>query len=101
MADPPAAPVARVRVRVSAGAGRAEIVGRLGERWKVRVAATAERGRANEALLDLLARTLAVSRGRVRLVAGAAARDKVIEIAGMTAGDVDRLLEGRQRKGDP
>jgi uncharacterized protein len=93
-------PVARVGLLVSPGAKRSAIVGRHGDRWKVRVAAAPERGRANDALLELVAGALAVAPDRVRLVAGAAARDKVIEVVGMTADEADRLFEGGQRKGD-
>jgi uncharacterized protein (TIGR00251 family) len=90
---------ARFGLRVSPGADRSEIVGRHGEVWKVRIAARAERGRANEALLELLAEVLDVPRGRLTLVAGGASRDKVIQVEGLTREDVDRLLAGRQRKG--
>lgn len=65
----------------------------------MRVAAPAERGRANEALLELLAATLSVPRSRIRLVAGAGSRDKVIEVQGLRSEEVDQLLTGRQRKG--
>jgi DnaK suppressor protein len=46
----------------------------------VRVAARAERGRANDALIELVAASLAVPRRRVHLVAGATTRDKVVEV---------------------
>jgi uncharacterized protein (TIGR00251 family) len=84
---------------VSPGAKRSEIVGRHGEIWKVRVAAPAERGRANDALLELLAGALAVPRSSVRLVAGSGSRDKVVEVKGVTSDEAERLLAGRQRKG--
>ena len=65
----------------------------------MRVAARAERGRANEALLDLVAETLGVPRRGVTLVAGAGARDKVIEVNGITVEEAERLLAASQRKG--
>jgi uncharacterized protein len=94
-------PVARLGVRVSPGARRSEIVGRHGDRWKVRVAAAPERGRANDALLELVAGALEVPADRIRVVAGATGRDKVIEVVGITGNEADRLLEAKQRKGDP
>jgi uncharacterized protein YggU (UPF0235/DUF167 family) len=89
-------PSARLRLRVSPGAARSEVVGRHGEGWKVRVAANAERGRANEAVLELIAASVAVPRDRVTLVAGGSARDKVVEVAGIALDEVERRLAAGQ-----
>jgi len=77
-------PSTRLRVRVSSGADRSEIVGRHGEAWKVRVAASPERGKANDALLTLLAEALRVPRARLELVTGRGARDKVVVLHDLT-----------------
>jgi uncharacterized protein (TIGR00251 family) len=87
------APV-RVRLRVSPGASRSEIVGRHGDVWKVRVTAAAERGRANAAVEALLAEALGVPRAAVTVVSGRTGRDKVVEIAGLAPGAVARRLAG-------
>lgn len=84
----------RVRLRVSPGASSTEIVGRHGDGWKVRVTAAAERGRANDAVVRLLAETLRVPRDTVTVVAGRASRDKVVEISGLDAVAVRRRLSG-------
>ena len=91
---------ARILLRVSPGAARSEVVGRHADAWKVRVAASPERGRANADVLRLLANALDVPAARLTLVKGGAARDKVIEIEGMTTEEADRRLAGRRRKGD-
>jgi uncharacterized protein len=85
--------VARLRLRVSPGARRSEVVGRRGEAWKVRVAAAPERGAANEAVVDLLAAALAVDRGRMTLIAGRRSRDKIVEVHGLSPAEVDRRLD--------
>jgi uncharacterized protein len=82
----------RLRLRVSPGAGRAAIVGRYGEGWKVRVTAPPEGGRANDAVLRLLADTLAVPRDTVTLVSGHSGRDKIVELAGLGPAVVERRL---------
>jgi uncharacterized protein (TIGR00251 family) len=92
----------RVRLRVSPGAVRAGVVGRHGEAWKVRVAAPPEGGRANEAVLRLLADTLSLPREAVTLVSGHGARDKIVELAGLGPSQIDRRLSsaaGKQRRG--
>ena len=93
----------RLRLRVSPGSGRAEIVGRHGDAWKVRVTAAPERGRANEAVLRLLADALAVPRTALTLVSGHAAREKTVELTGVGPALIERRLTsaveaGRGRK---
>jgi uncharacterized protein (TIGR00251 family) len=82
----------RLRVRVSPGSRRAEVVGRHGDAWKVRVASPPENGRANEAVLRLLAETLAVPRARLELVSGHGARDKIVELSGVGPALAERRL---------
>jgi uncharacterized protein len=83
----------RVRLRVSPGAGRAEIVGRYADGWKVRVTAAPEQGRANEAVLRLLAEALSVPRESLTLVAGHSGRDKIVELHGVGPGLIERRLQ--------
>ena len=82
----------RLRLRVSPGAGRAAIVGRYGEGWKIRVTAPPEGGRANDAVLRLLAEALAVPRDSLTLVSGHSGRDKIVELAGLGPALVERRL---------
>jgi uncharacterized protein len=83
----------RLRLRVSPGATRPGIVGRHGDGWKLRVAEAPERGRANDAVLALIARTLDLPRARLTLVSGHGARDKVVEFGGIDPDEVERRLE--------
>ena len=83
---------ARLQLRVSPGAARSAVVGRHGAGWKVRVAARAEDGRANDALVRLLADTLALPARNVRIVSGHASRDKTVALEGLERDETDRLL---------
>lgn len=69
-------------------------MGRQGEAWKVRVAAPPERGRANDAVVRLLAEKLGVSAAGMTVVSGRSARDKVVELRGITPDEAERRLEG-------
>jgi uncharacterized protein len=82
----------RISIRVSPGAARSELVGRYGDGWKARIAAPPERGRANDALVELLAGALEVPRSSVRVVSGLAAKAKVAEVDGLSAGEAERRL---------
>jgi uncharacterized protein (TIGR00251 family) len=88
----------RVRLRVSPGANSAQVVGRHGEAWKVRVAAPPEGGRANEAVVRLLAETLSLPRDAVTLVSGHGARDKIVELAGLDPTQIERRLSSAAGK---
>jgi len=84
---------ARLKLRVIPGAGRSELVGRYGDAWKVRVGVAPERGRANAELLELLSDRLGVRSGDVSIVSGLSARDKVVELRGLSAHEATRRLE--------
>jgi hypothetical protein len=87
----------RLRLRVAPGAGRNEVVGRHGDLWKVRVSAAPEGGKANEAVLGLLAGALDVPRQALTLVTGHGSRDKLVELDGLDAGEAERRLAGAAR----
>jgi uncharacterized protein YggU (UPF0235/DUF167 family) len=77
---------------VSPGAGRTAVVGRHGDAWKVRVTAAPENGRANEAVLRLIADALSLPRDAVTLVSGHGGRDKVVELTGVGPALIERRL---------
>jgi uncharacterized protein (TIGR00251 family) len=89
-----AAVTTRLKVRVAPGARRPGIAGRHGDAWKVRVSAPAADGRANDAVLGLLADTLGVD---VRLVSGHRSRDKVVALDMETA-EAERVLADASEK---
>jgi uncharacterized protein (TIGR00251 family) len=73
-----------LRLRVASGTTRPGIVGRYGGGWKVRVTAPPEGGKANDAVLRLLAETLDVPRADIELAAGSTSRDKVVALVGLS-----------------
>ena len=78
-----------LRVKAVPGASRDAIAGPLGDRLKVRVAAPPEGGRANEAIVRLLAEALGVPIAAIAIVQGHAAPLKVVrvEMPGPAAGE--------------
>ena len=72
----------RVAIRVKPGSTRTSVGGRHGAALVVTVTARAVDGKATEAALRAVADAFAVKRRAVTLVAGAASRDKVIDIDG-------------------
>jgi hypothetical protein len=56
------------------------------------VTAPAEGGRANEAVVRLLAETLELPRASVTVVSGHTARDKIVELDGVSRAELERRL---------
>ena len=83
----------RLRLRVSPGATRTELAGRYGDGWKVRVSAAPERGRANDAVVGLIAERVGLPPTAVSVVSGRGSRDKVVELRGLGPDEAARRLE--------
>jgi uncharacterized protein (TIGR00251 family) len=69
-----------LELHVQPGAKRTEFAGKHGERLKIRLAAPAHEGRANEALIEFLAGYYGVPRRSVRIVSGLRSRQKRVAI---------------------
>lgn len=79
---------ALIAVKVVPGARKDEIVGRLGDRLKVRVSAPPEGGLANAAVCALLARALGVKERVVTVVDGHTRAEKTLRVDGVDAGAI-------------
>lgn len=77
----------RVRIRLTPGASANRIAGLVGEAdggvaLKVQVTAVAEAGKANDALISLLARRWGVAKRDLTITAGLTDRRKTVHVAG-------------------
>jgi len=88
--------MARITIKAHPRAKRSGVAGRLGEAWKLDLAAPPAEGKANEECVRFLAELAGVPRSRVRVVTGAASRTKVIEVEGVAHEELEkRLARGR------
>jgi uncharacterized protein (TIGR00251 family) len=71
----------RLRLRVKPGARKTAIVGSHGGALKLSVAAPPERGKANRAVVALLAKALGLPSSAVTIASGETSQDKIAEIA--------------------
>lgn len=85
--------VTRLRLRVSPKAASNRLVGWHGEALKLRVTAAPERGKANDAVIALLAEALALPRQAITLVQGETAQDKIVEIAALETDEIRRRID--------
>ena len=81
-----------LKVRVQPGASRTEVLGFRGDVLRVRVAAPPERGKANDAVVALLARVLGTTKGRIQILRGYGSRDKLVQVEGLSAKDVQHAV---------
>ena len=70
----------QLKLKVVPGASRDQIAGWLGDRLKIRVNAPAESGKANTAVIKLLASALKIPRRDITITSGSASPRKTIEI---------------------
>ena len=81
-----------VPVKVVPGASRSRVVGILDGALKVAVAAPPEKGKANKALIKILADTFDLPKNRVSIEQGQSAQHKIVLLHGANADHVrDRL----------
>lgn len=89
----------RLTLRVQPGARASQVVGLTDDGvLRVRVAAPATEGRANQALVDLMAGLLRVPKSRITIVRGLGSRNKMVVVEGMEREQALRLLYPSQEK---
>ncbi len=82
-----------IKVRVIPNSKRNEVVSRIGSILRVKIAAPAVEGRANEELCDYLSDFFDVRRSHILLRKGERGREKTIEIVGRTEEELDEVLD--------
>jgi hypothetical protein len=75
--------MSRFKVKLAPSAKQNAILGWEGETLKCAVTAAPEKGKANEALIRLLAKNLHIPKTSIRVVSGETNRLKTLEIEGL------------------
>ncbi len=83
---------AELAIRVIPRSSREGIDGERDGRTLVRVNAPPVDGRANAAVVRVLAKALGVPKGRVRVIRGERSRDKVVAVDGLAEGELQTRL---------
>ena len=82
----------KIDVRITANAGRNQVVGWQGDRLKIKIKAPAVEGKANEELLQFLAERLQVRRREIGIDRGETAKAKVIWVEGIYQAQLSERL---------
>jgi uncharacterized protein (TIGR00251 family) len=80
--------MASINLRVTPSASRDAVMGWRRSVLRLRVAAPAQRGKANQAVLRLLAAALGIERQRLRIVRGETSRQKVVSVDGLDEAEI-------------
>lgn len=86
-------PRANFRVKVQPKASRDQVVGYREGVLQLRVTAPPDKGRANAAVVSMLAQALGVAKSRVRIVRGQTSRNKVVTVESLSPEEVRGILE--------
>ena len=86
-----------IELHVQPGARRTAIIGQHGGRLKIAVQARASDGRANAAVVELLAAALGQATASIRITAGITSRVKRVAVkrGALTAAEIIRRLQGK------
>ncbi len=82
----------KLKIKVVPGASRSSVCGWLGDSLKVRVSAPPEKGKANEAVIKLLAKELQLNESALSVISGSTSQHKVIEIRGKSSSAILQIL---------
>ena len=81
-----------IPVRAQPGAKKSAILGERNGALRVAITAAPEKGKANDAIVEVLADFLRCKRSRIMILLGATSREKAFLIEGMTPEEVLLLL---------
>jgi uncharacterized protein (TIGR00251 family) len=79
-----------ITVKVVPGSSRTQIAGFYDGMLKIKVAAAAEKGKANKMLLAFLAEQLGIRKNALRITSGQTSTIKQIWLEGVTQSDVEK-----------
>ncbi len=82
-----------IRVRAIPNAKHSEVMGRVGSVVRVRVAAPAVDGKANEELIEFLAEFFGVKPRDVAILQGEKGKEKTVEIEGRPEHELEEIMD--------
>ncbi|MBW7898587.1 hypothetical protein B188_18340 [Candidatus Brocadiaceae bacterium B188] len=80
-------------IRTRPGSGKNCVLGEYGGRLKLAVTAAPEKGKANKAVIKLLAEIFQIHESSIHIISGKSSQDKRLLIEGLTANDLKSLLQ--------
>ena len=85
----------KLKIKVIPKASKNAIVGWLGDELKIMVTAAPEKGKANKAVVEVLARALQLPKHSVQIVAGSTSARKIIELCDISKNEFHKHKIGQ------
>ena len=82
-----------LHIRATPKASRDEVTGVSADALTVKVTAVPDKGKANEAVIEILAKTMRVAKSSFELVSGATSRQKVLRITSNESAIANWLMD--------
>ena len=82
----------RIRVKVLPRSSTNQIIGQEGDLFKVKLTSPPVEGKANKALIELLAKRLRIAKGRIEIISGKGSRLKTVRISGLSLEEITQSL---------
>ncbi len=87
----------KVPVKVIPSSSRNQVIGFQNEVWRIKIAAPADKGKANKELIDFLSKTLSLKKDAITILRGLTSHDKLISIDGLPRAEIDSRLSAVSR----
>jgi len=85
------------KTKIVPGSSRTAITGLFNEMLKIKIAAPPQKGKANQCLLEFLARNLGVKKSAISIIAGQTSPVKQVQVLGISADTLLRRLNLNQQ----
>jgi len=83
----------KLKLKVVPGSSKTMLSGWMGEVYKIKVSEPPEQGKANKAVLELLSRSLKISKSQLQIISGESSALKTVEITGLSETEIANLLK--------
>jgi uncharacterized protein (TIGR00251 family) len=84
--------VCELKIKAVPNGKKNEVIGRIGDAWKIRLQAPPVDGKANKALTDFLSEKLNLRRDAIQLLSGQTSREKRLQITGLSQEETEARL---------
>ena len=82
-----------IKVKVLPRSSTNQIIGKEGDLFKVKLTSPPVEGKANKALIAILAKELGIGKGRIEIISGERSRLKSVQISGLSQEEITQILK--------